>query len=80
MLNEFVLSKGLFQGGGLYQEYPTFDESDSSWWIDEHCVVMYACDDALVYVSAPLQGLVADERDSFKDICEECGSYALYVR
>ena len=65
---------------GIIQEDPTFDDVDSVWWLDEHCVVMYASDGENVYISDPLAGLVVHERDSFKDVFEKCGSYALYMR
>jgi uncharacterized protein YvpB len=64
----------------LNQDPPVFDEGDSDWWINEHCVVMYACDDDTVYISDPIEGFVTCDRETFESVYEECGSYALYVR
>lgn len=64
----------------IYQDDPEFEDWESGWWINEHCVVMHASDGANVYVSDPLRGLTTYDRDTFKSVYEKCGSRALYVR
>lgn len=66
----------------MYQEEPSFSGQDIgaySWYVNEHCVVVYGSKGDKVLVSDPLDGLVERDREYFSALFETCGSMAVVI-
>lgn len=48
------------------------------WW-DLHCITVYDIDDKYVYIADPIEGFTVQEIEYFKELWQECGSYAVAV-
>ena len=78
----------------LMREYPlitwyTIDYDTPRWsyrsmggyrvWWDLHCITVYDIDDKYVYIADPIEGFTIQEIEHFKELWQECGSYAVAV-
>ena len=51
-----------------------------SWYVNEHCVTMYALGNGTARVADPLKGLVEVSARELASAYEQCGRMALYIR
>ena len=50
-----------------------------SWFVNEHCVVLYSATGNTVSIANPLEGIQQVEEQRFANAYEECGSMALAI-
>ena len=55
-------------------------EGGYQWYGNEHCVLLCGMNDDQVVVCDPLEGKIERNAERFREIYEQCGSMAVYVR
>ena len=66
----------------MYGEEPQFSNAFDDgweWYINEHCVIVYAVEDGLVYLSDPIEGYVERDEAEFARIYDECWNMAAVI-
>ena len=61
---------------------PRFDYASMGgyrvWW-NLHCITVYDMDDKYIYIADPIEGFTFQEIEYFKELWQECGSYAVAI-
>ena len=67
----------------LEQTPPNYDASLGAiddWYVNEHCITIYAVNATTVTAADPLKGLVELDAATFADVYAQCGTMALVIR